>query len=327
MPMLNYKVHRPALIGNSAFTEASREELRVLLALTELDGRAESAEWLAKQTGISTARCRSSLAFWEEAGVISPVEESAPSVSEEFSDRLVRGEIDEEPAVRVAESIRDEHLASMIDECAALLGQACLSNTDVKSLTALCTQYALSPDYVLELAAYMKSKKKTTVKLICNEAIRLSGKGCDSVEALQCYIKNMEESSGSEWEIRRIIGIYGRNLSPSEKKHFKKWTEEFGYSAPIITEAYDITVNKKGVGLQNYLQFMDSVITDWYNAGCRTVSECKARSEAKKAEYAAEKAPKKRQKTQPDTPRYGDFDIDEAFQNALARSYGDNAED
>ena len=73
MPMLNYRLKRPALIGNPAFLEASREELRVLLALMELDGNAESAEWLAKQAGISTARARSSLAFWEEAGVIFPI--------------------------------------------------------------------------------------------------------------------------------------------------------------------------------------------------------------------------------------------------------------
>lgn len=322
MPLLNYKARTGALIGNPAFCEASKEELRVLLALTQLDGKAESAEWLAEQAGISTARCRSSLAFWEEAGVISPISDT-PCVSEEFADRLVCGEIDEEPATKVAESIRDENLASMIDECAALLGQACLSNADVKSFVGLHTQYALSPDYILELVAYMVSKNKATVKLICNEAIRLQGKGCDSVEALQNYIKNMEESSGVEWEFRRALGIYGRNLSPSEKKYFKKWSDEFGYSVNIVSEAYDIAVLNTGGG---DLRYMDSVLTSWHEAGCKTVSDCKSASEAGRAKKATDVSPKKRSKTRPDTPRYGDFDIDEAFKNALARSYGEAEE-
>lgn len=320
MQKLNYKATSGALIGNPAFCEASREELRVLLALIELDGKAESAEWLAKQAGISTARCRSSLAFWEEAGVISPISDT-PFVKEEFPDRLVRGEIDEEPATKVAESIRDENLASMIDECAALLGQACLSNSDVKNLIGLATQYALSPEYIVTLAAYMVSKKKSTVKLICNEAIRLQGKGCDSVEALEGYIKNMEESSGTEWEFRRALGIYGRNLSQSEKKYFKKWSDEFGYSVNIVSIAYDIAVLNTGSG---DLRYMDSVLTSWHQAGCKTVSECQSATEAGRAKKTVEGTAKKHQKTKPDTPRYGDFDIDEAFKNALARSYGED---
>jgi DNA replication protein DnaD len=71
------------------------------------------------------------------------------------------------------------------------------------------------------------------------------------------------------------------------------------------------------------LRYMDSVLTDWHNAGCKTVSECKARSAAR--HYTDKSAePKKRQKTDAPTPRYGNFDVNDAFKKALERSYGEN---
>ena len=320
MSKLNYKVNLLRITANPSFKEASKEELRALISLIETGGDINSLSALSESAGISSARCRAALAFWEEAGVIRE-DDGTPSIIDEFEERLVKGEIDEEPAVEVADSIRNENLASMIDECALLMGQACLSNTEVKKITGLYTQYSLTPDYILTLAAYLASKGSLNVKKLTNEAIRISDKGIKDAENLDAYLKNLEESCGSEWEIRRIIGIYGRNLSPSEKGCFKKWVEEFGFSSPIITEAYDITINNKGDGLKNYLPFMDTILTDWHNAGCRTVSECKARSEAKKAEYAAEKAVKKNTKSKPETPRYGNFDVNEAFMNALERSF------
>lgn len=318
MPKINFRVDALSVIGNTAFAEASQEELRCLIALIELGGSVEDERELAGAAEISVARCKAALTFWEEAGAITPCGE--PVVKQEFADRLVRGEIDETPATVVADSIRNESLASMIDECATLMGQACLSNTEVKNITALYTQYSLSPEYIVTLAAHLADKGSLTVRKLCDEAIRLSGKGCDKVEALDAYIKEMEESSGAEWEFRRVLGIYGRNLSVSEKKYFKKWAEELGYSVAVVSEAYDIAVlnTKSGRG---DLRYMDSVLTAWHEAGCRTVSECRAKAEADRLTRESDKKEKKYTKSQAETPRYGNFDIQKAFDDAVSRSF------
>ena len=320
MTKLNYRINLLRITSNPAFKEATVEELRTLIALTECGGEVEGIKELAAMAGSSQARCKSAIAFWEESGVIRE-DDGTPTIIDEFEERLVRGEIDEEPAIEVAESIRNENLASMLDDCAAQLGVACLSNTEIKNLTGLCTQYALTPDYIATLTAYKTSKGRTTVRIICNEAMRLSDKGIKTTEVLDAYLKSLEESSGAEWEIRRILGIYGRTLSPSEKGYFKKWSEDFGYSAAIITEAYDIAVlnSKSGRG---DLRYMDKILTDWHEAGCRTVNECKARSEAERAKLTTEKGAKKSKKSEAPTPRYGDFDAKDAFMKALERSYG-----
>lgn len=325
MARVDYRIDRLSVVGKSAFTEASKEELRALLALIELGGIAESEASLASAASISPARCKAALAFWEESGVIIPSGEH--TVSDEFEDRLVRGEIDERPATEVAVSIRDESLSSMIDECARLLGQACLPNSDVKNLTALHTQYSLSADYIVTLAAHLAGRGTLTVRRLCNEAIRLQGKGCDSTEALEAYIKDMEDSTGAEWEFRRILGIYGRNLSASEKKYFKKWSEEFGYSVGVVSEAYDVAVLNTKTG-RGDLRYMDSVLTGWHEAGCRTISECRERLEADKLRREGEKSEARKPRgTKADPPRYGNFDIQKAFDDAVARSFGEMSEE
>ena len=136
MPMIKYRTNRIRVIGNGAFAEASKEELRALLALIELQGEIDGVEELSEAAKISPARCKAALAFWEESGVIS-LDDGNPDIIEEFEERLTQGEIDEVPATKVAESIRDESLASMINECAMFMKQPCLSNTDIKNITAL----------------------------------------------------------------------------------------------------------------------------------------------------------------------------------------------
>ena len=317
--MLNYRIDRIRVIGTAAFSEASKEELRALLALIELNGSISGVDELAEAAMISPARCKAALAFWEESGVI-VIDDGKPLITEEFETRLVHGEIDEVPAVEVAANIRDDCLASMIDECARMMNTACLSNGDVKSITALHTQYSLCPEYILNLCAHLMTKGDVTVRRLCNEAIRLSGKGVDSVEGLDAYITEAEKSSGAEWEFRRVLGIYGRNLSDSERAYFKKWSESFGYSVGVVSLAYDIAVlnTKSGRG---DLRYMDSVLTAWHEAGCKTVNECREQIEAEKLKRTAD-GTKRKAKTTPETPRYGNFDINEAFNNAVARSFG-----
>lgn len=324
--MINYSVKPLSVVENPSFREASKEELRVLLALIELDGCAKSISSLATASGISVARCKAAIAFWEESGVI--VGSKEPTITEEFEERLLLGEIDEVPATEVADSIRDENLASMMDECAALLGCACLSNLDVKNLTALHTQYKLSPDYILTLAAYLATKNALTIRRLSNKAIQLCNRNIDNTELLEDYIRNLENSDGSEWEYRKVLGIYGRNLSKTEKEYFAKWANEFGYSEHIISEAYDIAVMNSKTG-RGDLRYMDTVLTDWHNNGCKTVSDCVARSEQTKLEREAETAKRKSKtaKSKPEPPRYGDFDINDAFKKALERSYGADKKD
>ena len=94
-----------------------------------------------------------------------------------------------------------------------------------------------------------------------------------------------------------------------------------GFEPDVIREAYDITVMQTG---KRSLPYMNEILDAWSKAGLKTVEECREHSERTKPE--AKGGEKKSSRRAENKPRYGNFDIDEAFQNALLRSYGDESE-
>lgn len=324
--MTEYRFNAAALISSEAFTEASREELRVLLALVASGGKIESDTALGKAASVSRGRAASSLVFWEESGIISE-NDGTPTITEEFEERVDLGKLDTGTAIGTAKSVRDNDLAALISECATIMQRPALNTEEIKTINALYTQYALDEEYIITLAAYINDKGKLTMTRLGTEAERLVKRGVDTAEKLVAYIEEKANETSDEWEFRHLLGIYNRSLTKSEQDYVKRWYGEFGYGEDIIGEAYDITVRNTG---KLSLPYMDALLTPWHESGCKTLADCRDAIERDKAAKASEdkqKTPPKMPRAQKTTPRYGNFDPLEAFEAALKRSYGDEKND
>lgn len=297
------------------FSEASREELRVLLALMSKDGEVTLGE-LARLASVGEARCKSCIAFWQGADVIRHRDDK-PFVTEEFEGRLYSGELLEMEAKEVAKTIRDKALSDLFYDIAKVLEKPELSPMEVKRITQLTSQYGLSAEYIATLCAYLSEKGEVTVNALVSRGVKLAENGVDTVAALEEYIAYCVELQ----EIRKALGIYNRKLSPTEEKYIKKWSYDYGYGALIIGEAYDITVvstNKVS------FPYMDKILEDWHECGCKTLEECKVRNEETKSQLRLEYESKTNDGKKSDkkkAPRYGDFDPEEALKRALNRSF------
>lgn len=318
--MKRYKFSTRKPTDTQSFSEASAEELRVLISVMESASGIDEAD-IARKAKVSAPRAKGALAFWEAEGIISSAE---GSLAEEFEEVVRPGTIDEVASEEVAKNIRDEGISDLFAECAEMIDKPLLNTAEIKIISALVTQYALTPDYILTLAAFMKSKGKLTIQKLRDRAINLAAKGTDSTEALEIYLKNKEKQTSDEIEFRKLLGIYERNLSDAESAMFSKWGQQYGYSTAIVGEAYNLSVLNTG---KLSLPYMDKVLTSWHESGCKTVEDCKTQAATKTAEPASSRksaAPKKRQKSEPEAPRYGSFDIEDAFARALQRSYEEN---
>ena len=312
---MNNKISK--ILENPAFLEASREELRVLLALLANDTL--GADEIALICGISRARASSAIMFWRE--LESSDANSEPTITEEFEERLRQGELEEEASKKVAKDIRDFELKGIIEECARLMNKAVLSTSEIKKIAALRTQYALSDEYILVLAAHLADKNKLTTPRLVDEALKLAGKEIDTVEALENHIKICESENGILRELKNVLSIGGRNLSPREKELLTKWSKDYGYFTEIVTFAYNICVDNT---TRVSLSYIDRVLTTWYEAGCRTISECRKKSEEIKFDFSKKREKKDSAKKTAEKPRFGDFDVKDAFKKALERSCGNN---
>ena len=298
------------LFSREEFLEASAGELRALVVLLG-HGQVAPKE-LSALASISLARAKSALALWEECGIFDA------AIEDVWQTRERPNEVAEEDRRVVAQTIRSESLASLLDACAALLNKPTLNDMEIKIITGLYSQYGISEEYIYTLFCDIVSRPtRPTVKKLESEAIRHLADGIDTVEALNEFFHYRDSIQESERIVRRALHL-GRALSTSEKKYAERWITIYGYGEEMLLYAYDCAT----ASTQNpSLKYLDAILTDWHNAGVRTVSEAQThRAEAKPEQ---KHAPKKKK----EAPRYGNFDPDEAFRLALERSYGDEKEE
>jgi DnaD/phage-associated family protein len=206
------------------------------------------------------------------------------------------------------------------------MGKPMLSSAETKKIVNVYSQYALNEEYIITLAAFLNEQNKLTAVRLANDAERLAKKGIDCVEELEIYIAKKTKTSNDEWQYRRFFKIYERPLSDDESARAQKWFGDYGYSEAIIGLAYSITTTNKG-GLE--IPYMDAILSGWHESGCKTVEDCKAQNEKFKEDWqtkssdGAETASRPHKKTKA-KPRYGDFDVADAFAKALERSYSDS---
>ena len=310
-----------------SFCEASADELRVLIALLESSGETLSYAKLAKRAAVSEARARSATELWRAEGIIgdsqdAPIEDN---VRDEFNTRF-SSDMYDESSKETARVVRDGELAELIEECATLMGKAALSTEEVKKITSIYSQLALSVEFILTLAMHIAEHGDLTAVRLAKKAESLVNSGVDNIEALGIWIEDRGSESDVDMEFRRLFGIWNRKLSPSNREYFRKWSEDYGYSTEIVGEAYNIWSSNDATGKLN-LKYIDTILTRWHECGCKTVAECKAQNERDRGEKGEKKGEKAGRRKTEKKPEFIDFDVDAAFKRALERSYGSSEND
>ena len=348
--MSEFKLYKksPAASAES-FSEATAEELRVLVVLMESEGESLTYKEIAARASVSAARAKSATALWRADGVldkapkvdvidVSPATVAATAITagnntnknndnvkDEFAERF-SSDMYEERSVETAKTIRDGELAQLLEDCAMLLDKPALSTEEVKKITSVYSQLSLSAEYISTLALHLAQSGKLTAVNLAKRAEALAERGVDSLEALCLYIEDEKSENGTDKEFRRLFGIWNRKLSKAERDYFRKWSEDYGYSTEIVGEAYGImTANNASGGVS--LKYIDTILTHWHEAGCKTVAQCRAEEERSRAEKAEKNGGKIGRKKPEAKPKFVDFDVEDAFQRALQRSYGNGEND
>ena len=318
MAEYTFKVNLGGISDKDSFKDASRDELKVLVAIISLNETAVTPEQLADIAGVSCARVKAAIALFEESGVISSSDFLLREVEYEFGDCM-----DKKPDKKeLAKSIRDNDLYEMNTEMEKILEKT-LEVREIERITSLYTKKGLSPEYILTLSSYLKDKKQNlTVEAIVREANKLAERGTDTLEELEVYISEKAKEIAGEMEMRRLFGIYGRTLTRSERDYFKRWLQEYGYSSVIIGEAYDIAVAATN---KISLPYINSILATWHGAECKTLEECRAQVDIRKHKNdkkANNSSQKSKKKAETDVPKYADFNSEDALMRAIERSYG-----
>lgn len=318
----------------SRMTQATAEDLRVLLAICADRRTREDITALSAAVGCGEMQVQASLAFWRGVGVLT-VEEEAETASEEVAQTPIVSVPSVSPAVRHTDSIprytteelsdlleRRRETAVLIDECQQVLGRI-LNVREIGILVGLLDYLALDSEYLILLCAHCAALGKTSIHYVEKVAQDMVAGGACTVEALQETLRREDAAREAESKIRALFGAQDRKLTQAERKYIRRWTEEWHFEIGMIELAYEATVDTIG---EASMRYTDGILKRWQSEGLTTpeaVAESDERHrQAVERENANRGAGKDKTKSK-NTSQGGSFDVDDFFEAALKRSYQD----
>lgn len=297
------------------FGSASKKEILALmyrLALLQGWGENAAAEAFGEPGGDADAL----LAVWRSAGVLTDGKDIASEAAVREKPKKSKKTEALLPAYSTNElcGILERHCDAprIIDECERVLGKM-FSTSETGKIIGLIDYLDLDGEYIVNLCAHCARIGKKSLRYVETVAFDLYDRGITSVEALDDYLRVIEEASKLEGKIRAMFGMNrDRALTTRERKFIDTWVGKFGYDIDVIGKAYEITVNATG---NASLPYANAILETWDTAGLRTADDVDAYIAAKNAVQGKSGG----------VPEGTSFNTDEFFEAALRRSYGAGA--
>lgn len=186
-------------------------------------------------------------------------------------------ELPEYSAEDIAESSAERgEFPAIIEEAQRILGKT-LTGTDVKTLFGLYDYLKLPAEVIVLLinhcVEFTRERsgpgKLPSMRTIEKEGYIWFNKEIMTLERAEEYLRTRRAVSDATSEIKALLQINGRGLSPTERQYVESWLA-MGFGSDAIGVAYDRTVVKTG-GLQ--WKYMNSILTSWNAKNLHSVEE------------------------------------------------------
>lgn len=191
----------------------------------------------------------------------------------------------------VARSREDPRFEALVYEAKRALGHA-LSTTDLKKLFGLYDYLALPPEIIMMLLNYCiktsRDGNPPSMSRIEKEGYVWANREILTLEQAEEYITNAERAREDTGRMARLLGITGRNLSPTEKKYIGAWLE-LGFDDELIEIALDRTVTNTGALKWGY---MNSILQSWHKKGVHTPADVRDKDTPRKRGSAKKEEPR-----------------------------------
>ncbi len=164
--------------------------------------------------------------------------------------------------------------SALVDEVQRVYGKL-LSSDGLRKLFGIYDSLGLPPEVILVLLTHCieeYQRKNGTLRLpsmgyVEKAAFTWSNAGVSTLEQAEAYLQAMDRQKNLISELKRLLGIHDRALSPTEAKYLEKWAG-MGFPLDCLSLAYDRTVMQTGKLAWRY---MDSILTRWQEKGLFTL--------------------------------------------------------
>ena len=171
----------------------------------------------------------------------------------------------------------DKSFQSLYGEVQRVMGRS-LNTEEMKILLGFIRYLGLPMEVISMLVSYCKerlrqkgSNRNPSLRSIEKEAYAWAERGIDSMEEAAAYIQQVNVRASRIGKLKKILQIYGRNLTPGEEKYASGWLE-MGFDDEAVAMAYERTC--LNTGNMNWA-YMNKILLSWHELGLHTAEQIK----------------------------------------------------
>ena len=224
---------------------------------------------------VERAELMASVKYWRGAGVIANARAAkAPKKENEEKTAhkdgvITHSGVEEYSNDELAAVIEARVGTAFIDEAQKAMGKM-FNKNEVGKLIGIVDQLGFEEEAVLAILSYCVRIGKKSISYAEKIAVSFHDEDISSAAQVHAQIDFLERRNTSIEKIRGLYGFGGRALSPTEKKLFASWTEDYGFDFEVVERAYNITVDAIHDPAPKYT---DKILKNWYEKGLRNAEE------------------------------------------------------
>lgn len=328
----------PSDIAEKHLILASASQLKVIIYAFSQSGGLFDLPSVARATGVSEEETEDALTYWRELGFILPAEEApvftaeasqSASVRAEESAAVIPPKKEKVPHHNPSRLTYDQILARMdesesvrilLNEAQMRLGRT-IGTGDMNSLVLLHDYYGLPVEVILSICEFAAQKgKSSNMNYIYKVGTDWSSREIDTLERADEELKAIERANSVWSEFSAAVSLPVSKPTTAQEKYLSQWTEEWGFSVPMLTLAFEeMRDNTEKISFP----YMHKVLSSWHTKGIKTpdaAAEDKEKFKAEKDRQLLEKASgkKKTEKASPEPDPNASYDIKRAEERAKA---------
>ena len=153
----------------------------------------------------------------------------------------------------------------LVGEVQRCLGKV-LSTEELKSLLSMSEYLGLPEEVINILVHYCVERNRSrgagrmpSMRTVEKEAYHWADEHIDTLEKAAAYIQNRTALGSRLQELRDLLGITGRRLTPGEERYLRAWVD-MGFSNEVISMAYERTCENTGALTWKY---MHRILESW----------------------------------------------------------------
>ena len=251
----------------------TKESIRRLLAASNGDSAllylCRAAGFSEVATGFTEARLECAATLLRQLGL-------DDSGNPKFQLPAERPEYTEEDVRRQMELPRSG-FRKLVGEVQRCIGKV-LSTEELKTLLSMTEYLGLSEEVVNILVHYCVERSRSrgtgrmpSLRAVEKEAYAWADQQIDTMEKAAAYMQNANRISARQGELRQLLGITDRRLTPAEERYLQSWIE-MGFANDAISLAYEKTCENTG-GLT--WKYMNRILESWNSQRLYTLDQIK----------------------------------------------------